>query len=261
MMCKRILALFLILVLVFTASGCDLKEIVDSISNKSDYTGPTEFEQYEVRSVEEIMKEGIKPEDVFALYDAILLKSVRAINKKLNQNAKVQFEKIAPDPVYIEDVQGIPDAYYWYHERAVREMSWLDFEESSYYQPNRDRSSIEKVYCIGIYFYSLRRNMYTNEVLYYYVSKPCMENLFDAFNVTSFNVTEAFIDSQIGTYGENWRYSAVLDLGKQVYNFVFDKTTIQNANEEQLWALYNLVDNIDKINFLGIDPYIYEQEK
>ena len=75
------------------------------------------------------------------------------------------------------------------------------------------------------------------------------KNLMSVFNNEPFNITDEYVQDKNELFG--------LDnhIGKTAYNsIVFDKYLINNATEEQLWALYNAIESMYSLNFYGELP-------
>jgi hypothetical protein len=83
------------------------------------------------------------------------------------------------------------------------------------------------------------------------IYKEDFENIMKAFNIQGFTLTQEHLDS-LGSAGKAYSYW----LGSTVYpNTTIDRQMIENANSEQLWAIYNAINNsMYSINFDGNLP-------
>ena len=230
--------------LMLNIAGCDNKIPMENITT---------------RPIEEIEQTGITSDDVLALYDNLCEFIAEAHYGTFDSLSKEQVDSIEGNFVDFNTVRlcdstsgkNVFRNKICYHEEPdfYPYGLWLDSAKSPYFIDNIEPMN-------GIYTISLHSVLSAdnNQEDYYCdqlgVEKDAMENLLKAFNVKQFKLTEDMMNGDTIRYVD---YSAIM--GTEVYEPTkITRELIKNANEDQLWALYNMVDSIISINFYNELP-------
>lgn len=178
-----------------------------------------------VRSREEIEESGITAEDVLNFYDNLCLRKVHEIQESDKElfgetweYLSAQFEclNVNKAKLPISSDNGFP-IYRFLDEPFYHNIT-------------------EQGYCMKLIYNEAYRDDVVNTNQGYVLTPDAFDQLMSIFNIKPFDLTEEYWQEN-PTYADSYNHIT----GISVYpNFKFTRETILNANEEQLWALYNL---------------------
>lgn len=237
-------------------TGCDVVEQIGQPKLE-------QFEQLPIRPVDEIEQTGIKAEDVLALYDDLAEKCVEAHHSTTSWKDNLgdrftdldgQFVSITPTSSYVtKDRQSnykLP--IYTRLPYFSTSNNWILMPDSQYFNPNNSVIFDDNIYKTDLLINcNLDGDRLSSLRVDCGIYKDDFEAVLKAFNVPSFALTEEYFSSD-----PNASTDLIEDLksgnifGNTVYEGItIDRQLLQNATQEQLWALYNMIDNIIEINF------------
>ena len=227
----------LILSLLTCLPGCDLARSAGLLPAE------TLPQAIEGRPRNEIQQEGITAEDVLAVYDQLaaittkyLYSDIKDTMGDVYNNMDARFVSITapleykiPDG-YSED--GIPLSFYPLIDEHLSPAHWLEDDR------------MYNVYPITFHADVLYgRNVLDHKYEFLVWNDADFDLIAQAFGSTSFIVTEDTIEQEPNKTGA-YLYSDISYVGKPAYPaFTITREVIENANEEQLWALYNAATN------------------
>ena len=202
-----------------------------------------------VRPIEDIEEQGITAQDVLAAYDTISLAALKGLmaSSKDDYGSRwdcfsAKFEGITPCEqfVFTEGADGTmkQNPFLFPVNNYVPNHLWLNDSAISY----------DNVYEINFnYTGDITTTTLDRTISHLGISEQDFVAIMESFNIQPFELTSEYLDSL--------DFSAPLYedyLGQLVYPaFSLNREMILNANEEQLWALYNAATNsISNINFL-----------
>lgn len=185
-----------------------------------------------VKPKDELEEIGITAQDVLDAYDALSLKAHKTMETPNEDDLKknkdwtslsARFIQLTPQINIFPDLEeGLgngyaqPEPFYFYHYRELQDTT-------AYF------SAI-------VYDAAIRDNLFSNTYNNAGIPKEIFENLMNAFNVESFVINEDY-------FIQNPQYEMAFYylIGETVYEpFVIDRSVIENASIEQLWALYDI---------------------
>ena len=234
-------------------TGCDVVEQIGQPKLE-------QFEQLPIRPVDEIEQTGIKAEDVLALYDDLAEKCVEAHHSTTSWKDNLgdrfddldgQFVSITPSSNFMdENYSNYTMPFYAPLSYFQPSNRWIISENGEYFNPDPTIWS-DKIYRTDLDVNCNLDGNLSKLKFNWGIYEQDLVNVLSAFNVQSFTLTEEYCNSI-----PNFSRELFVELhqsnmfGRQVYNpFTIDRKTIETANTEQLWALYNMLDNMIKINF------------
>ena len=173
-----------------------------------------------VRPQEEIEQAGITAEDVLAVYDNLSLLKIQNIyyHKK---------DEWAEDWNYLSAkfTNILPK------RRVFPSVNLKEFINEPFYQ-----SFNGGTYGINYSFSGAIKDEVDNYSLEFNINPEPFENIMKSFNIEPFELTDEYWKEN-PTYAYDYFYTT----GQMVYpSFEITRDTITNANEEQLWALYDM---------------------
>ena len=212
----------------------------------------------ETRPKNEILQTGITAEDVLAVYDKFCAAAYHHNDAFYVANipdhytpSAVTFASIsAPAPISPEtdDIQESP--YYVMSSFIIPHLLSNGIKVPAIKEPAYNATlTIEYMYDPGFIF----ENKYDIGI-----SKRYFDNMASAFGHQSFKLTQEHADYahkiHPGLYLES-------DINAPTYEaFTIDREAIENATEEQLWALYNMLSNVKELNFPNYNQYIKDND-
>lgn len=242
--------------------GCNKTDVNNP--SAGNYTEPTNeiadgtnhepFEALPIRPIEDIKETGITADDVLAAYDKLAL----AIEKKryprenvdpdyleAYDKATAQFESITVEtyehPVF--EIGGDVTLTYYQFPFFIKRSSFRVGEPGEQIQVDN------KIYTCSFHYNIVNNNKYYNETFGADGHKSCgiidyeFEDVMKSFNSPPSTITEDKL--ALGPFEGFFE----LQLGQTCYApMKIDRELIQSANEEQLWALYNMIHSIYSIN-------------
>jgi len=197
--------------LLVGATGCGL------------FSNETKFPIVSVKPFEEIQEQGITAQDVLNLYDYYSLQHL--YHYLDSAQGYLNFDKLSAqfEHITVDNFNGGAHPEPFFH--------------NMFSYPSWDNG-----YFVGFYYdaaYGKKSETTYKSAL---IPQVEFEDLMKVFNVKSFELTDEYWANN-PQEAENYGYRTE-DI---VYEpFVFSRETIQNANEEQLWALYNVGIQITK---------------
>ena len=188
----------------------------------------------EVRPLEEIEQTGISPEDVLAAFDQ--LASITA------KHVYEQFKDDLGDKFYDIDARFIsiaPPMCQKAGEQALAQLSFYPMDSTAYHYPPwfDDLVELNNIYSISFHVKLLYKGK-TADTCYNMLVLPQDEfiSIAESFDATSFNVTSNDIAQEIKISGAD---PFMFENSTAYTGFTITRESILNANDKQLWALYN----------------------
>lgn len=258
---KTLSALVICTALVLGSTGCD-KLPGGTSSSDPNHLPPVSFEELPTRPIEDIMNQGIKAEDVLAAYDALAEQIYEAIYFEQDANElDAQFIEITPlkgevlvkengEYVYKDSVYP----YYTFNDDYTAVYSWYHELNSPYYKENLQPINDVMIVNFG---YHTTNEAYSEQTFLqpFAVSRKSFENILSSFNIKKKTLTHE------DCYNSDFSADLIRFVGKELFEgFIINRDVIENATEEQLWALYNAINSIKKISFDNINPDIAYEE-
>lgn len=227
------------------------------------------FEQLEVRTREEMEQSGITAEDVLAIYDQLatemwklqnpIEKFFGTISQEEYDNISIRFESISPYLFSYEDDILDPESGEYYV--AQKHLEYPFYFRDSFYTPSHRwfdnqlshitpeelmNSAYKSAFNISfVYDNKIYATKINNVGLY----STSFENVFD-----SLGIEKSIIDEDDYAFANQNKFFKP-DAGSTKYSpITLDRTIIENATEEQLWALYDMASTIRTINLEGKAP-------
>ena len=211
--------------------------------------------QLEVRPIEEIEETGIKAEDVLALYDNMAKNYFERLygnfsdSEKAASIIKYEFTNITPlesavpttEDYLFGPFETIIDPFY-YSLDTYTIVSWLAY----------DTTKLSNICPINFNYKAYSKdNVFDYQVTACGISPADLNSIIEAFNLKPFEITPEYIDS-LGYAAISYQHLT----GKTAYpSLTINRELIENANEQQLWSLYNAATNsIYSINFEAKQP-------
>ncbi len=227
-----------------------------AISGPADQSEHNPFQVLEIRDLEEIKEKGIKAEDVLALYDNLALTLEHSQYPKSSVNESL-WEAYDATTAEFESftVRKFDKISFGHNGEEVEIFDYPFFIESLTYSPSCHWSPIKEdplsdVF-VGIFNYNivLDNTYYNRQNRNFGIYDKEFGKTMDAFKIPASTLSkdkQAFAD--IDDYFEPL-------VGQTIYGpLVIDRNLILNANEEQLWALYNMFNSMYSINIEGTLP-------
>jgi hypothetical protein len=247
---QSLLALLLAVSLMISIAGCG-----NSAGPNGGTQPPVTFEQLEERPIEEIEETGIRAEDVLAAYDAFVTKIYQATNYK-RQNGNVsnftaQFTSLSTQGYEISEFNGkkyeiIEEGNHPYF-RCLPDydivQKWINMPEYPYYKENIQ--TLHNIYPVQInYIGTTSEYSEIKDVSDFGISQEAMEDTLNTFNVKKTYLTQD-LANQTPEPVSYFNY-----INTELYNkFEITRETIENATEDQLWQLYEMLVSLNTINF------------
>lgn len=270
---KGITSVVLIACILLVGVGCG-----DTSDENTLETSPTtsaaleggKFPERTVRTKEEIEKTGITPNDVLAiankfLFDELYL-DIDIYNLAVNQSTlSVEFKEMVPYdpspsftlPFYLCKLPG------WMNHTHI-----YVFDGEGYI--NADPVNVSSnLYLVNLTFdFTSDGEVYLYQTMYIAIPEDTFIDLMNSFGIQGYTLTEERANEHIKKCAETCSASIPTEdkesfvagyIEKYVDRFVYEPTfitkeMIENANEEQLKALYTTMEEIKLINYDGILP-------
>ena len=222
-------------------------------SNPGQQGNPNE-NKVTLRPREEIEQTGITAEDVIALYNEFARDAVRAHlgfpgNPSHVSNLSGSFVSILPQMIYHPETrEKLFAPCYVKEDNFTPSHDWLTDSTHQLYNPNIQ--NVEDVYLITLHVQQQGTGRVQDRYLENFaIPATVFENLMTVLNNERFNITNEYAQDQ------NELFELNNCIGQPAYNTItFDKELLTNANEEQLWALYNAMESLYSLNFYGELP-------
>jgi len=237
---KKALSLILALVLCLSLCACGgqldgLIEKIPGLGSPEETYNPQNnpFPVPETRPIEDIQATGITAEDVLAEYDRVALLALNSFILRISDNEEgfdwkylsAQFSSLNVSQENMPTSNGTWDLQYEPFHRASNNKYCLQFN----------------------YQGSFKNEPESLDIISFYISKEEFENILNAYNIKSFQITEEYLNS-LGPMGKEF-YSYCININTTVYEpFQLTRELIQTSTEEQLWALYNARNSIYALN-------------
>lgn len=216
------------------------------------------------RSREEIEQTGVTAEDVLAGLDAFVRERDRRANSyDATANFSARFYAILPNRTagqredgdivcpfyYVNDsAEFAPDIHHWFWKEDDPDYT-DDFDELI---PNV--CQIQILYFSAFDWLTLTitdPNLFQNVG----VTASDFQTMLEVFHVPTYMMTEEKISEILNTTRMDTNTLRLRYAGETVYDgFVITREVIENATQEQLDALYPLIQSMNTINFEGKDP-------
>ena len=201
----------------------------------------------EMRPIEEIEKTGITADDVLAAMDNLAWKIYyigykdSLVNPDDINNLTCKFSNIAPTATTpaSEELTPYLDPFYHLLDSYTPNFEWLN-----------NKNQLDDVYAVKFVIkISLNGNNFSQNVYDLGISKEDFENIMDTFEMEQFTITADYLESLSSE--DLQQYSHLI--GNQAYSELkINRNLIENATEEQLWALYNAtINSMSTINLEG----------
>lgn len=276
--CYKILALLLVAANILLIVGCDSgnKAVYGDIgytpySQSDDMAEYGEkhnpFSALPPKTREQINELGISVDDVISVYDKLALDIVKARYTKSSFAEKyqdyydsitAQFVSITVNhlieqkksssgltykchyaPFYVKNHTYYPSNHCWFSTGAAFENVKTE-EMSRCIYPTT-------INCDFV----IKNELYPCNIAEFGIASDKFEKMMSAFNIENGILTEDEVAFAISASYYSY------EIGYKTYEpLVIDRELIKNSNEEQLWALYDLIDSIYLINFEGKTPVI-----
>ena len=231
-------------------TGCDVAEQIGQPKLE-------QFEQLPIRPIDEIEQTGIKAEDVLALYDDLAEKCIEAHYATTNWKDKLgdRFDELDGQFVSISPTSsveiGFGDNYilpFYLQTNFFKPSNRWSTENSSPFFTNKsfvNEDIYETILTINTNF----GDSSGKGTFQWGVPKQAYDNVLRAFNTPSVLLNKDQLEGTIPnefflTIGQNELW------GTEAFKSIpLTREAITNANSEQLWALYNLIDCMIELNF------------
>lgn len=223
----------------------------------------TQYDSPPIRPIEEIEQTGITAEDVLAKYDELAEKCVEEHYYATNWKDKLgdrfydldgQFVSISLVPyneIQFGDNYILP--FFLTTDYFQLTNRWSTEPESPYYTEDRDFNG-EEIYMVLFTFY-VNLDKPTDTMSFDWgIPKTSLDNVLKTLNFPTRILVREELEGNISPID-----ISIIDRrnlwGTKVFDYkAIDRNLIKNASEEQLWALYNLINDMIELNFNGRLP-------
>lgn len=235
----RVLSLLLSISVLFGTVGCGQDAETDDLTAAA-----------VIKAEEQLITDGITPEDVLAVYNELARDAFRAAYATEEQKSKLIYDLDNFSAKFISftpPTTNLGKVFYFYYLSSTYYVRgpWRHIEGGTFYR--EETPEIPNTYEIRLNTRVSCPIRSEDENLAMGISKDAMEEIFKAFDIASFTMTKEWMSAQEDV---NLASMGMIVLGETVYEgFSVDKNTIKNATEEQLWALYHAIESLYSINF------------
>lgn len=207
--------------LVTGMTACDTTPSNDpQTSQQEQQNSNTLYPIVTVKPREEIEAEGITSKDVLALYDNLAYLYAK---NKLQPYADIRGYDVKDISAQFDNVHVC--------KISLKASGNTQMVDDPFYCPINDNG-----YLVRYNYNSAikdKKDHYHSDII---ITQETFKTLMDSFNIAPIELTEEYWKEN-PTYVESHKHLT----GKTVYpSFQFTRDIINNANEEQLWALYNV---------------------
>lgn len=265
---KTMLAAGMVAAALLSATACDEN------GNGNSNGKVTTFPPITTRSPEEIAQTGLTAADVLAEFDKLADKyeSYRRPyydypdDKSQWDGYSVRFTSITPElGVQRNQIDDFTYPFHIYHDLIDYEPGhlWFLLEKHPKYNPNVE--SMGDVYTTTFKYEYTIDGVYETFSSTFGVSGKSFESVLNAFNVQKVTVTEEKINEWVQAIEGLRRISLLKYRDQEVWErFDINREVIENANQEQLQALYEMINSMTTINIYGYFPeedirYAYDE--
>ena len=255
----RVAAIALIAVMLLTGlTACGVPEFIKDIFNKDDkieIDKTNQPPQLEMRPLEEIKETGITSEDVLAALDNLAKEFFLAGElyrfeglEDYRDDLTYRFSGITPNDTYIP-VSGDPDGKWEERQKPFYVSTLIHYADHRWLDEIKEFNNVYNLnFSYIAYLGNKPREFYVKSLA---ITKEEFESIMKAGNIDSFEINKEYTDSlgpKGSAYENFWEYQAYPDI-------TIDREFIENASEEQLWALYNAINgSLTSINLYGKLP-------